>query len=426
MKSVSWLCGVAVGVPILMAIAAAPESNGPLLEPTGNYPVGRVSMEIADPSRPMPDGRYPRRLMLHIWYPASSCRPTTLPYIEGLKDARSLFTDDEFSLLASVRTHASAEPPVSPPSSRFPVQLFSHGDQMAAFLYSNLNEELASNGYVVVAVDTPGAALFVSYPDGTMVRYSDTGRPSAEAPQYRPALSEYLRHRIAEQTADLRFVQGRLRTLKVRGQMLRDFVSERVGAFGHSAGGLAAALLSQQQMRLDACLNMDGRCDAAPFLIGVDIAAPASPFMYLAKPFRSLTDSELQAEGLTRPQANHLQEEIAARDRRLLATAGPPAYRALLHHAEHGSFSDEPLLRNRSDAKSLSLMRNIREVIVEFFDTSLQDGGRRLLRPQSSDSLELEVMATPRPFAEPDGPANGRQPIHPETHSTSPAAGSRR
>ncbi len=421
MKPIALLWGVAANLWISTSISAIQEIAGPLLKPTGEWPVGRVSLEVEDRSRAMPDGGHPRRLMVHVWYPANSAAATNLPYIEGLNDAKSLFTDDEFTALNTVRTHASAEPPASVSSSRFPVLLFAHGDQMNAFLYSNLNEELASHGYVVVGVDSPGAALFVRYAERTVAPYAELSLPSAGA-----ARSRYLRSRIAERAADLRVVHGQLRTLKLRGRWLGDFASERVGAFGHSSGGLVAVLLCQEQPLLDACLNMDGRLNAAPFVTEAGILAPSRPLMYLTKPFRPLSEAELQAEHLTRDQASRVQEEALARDQRLLADAGPPAYRALLRNADHGHFSDEPLLRDSSDARSLSLMRSIRGVIVEFFDTTLKDGDRRLLRSRSSDGLELEVMATPRPIAEPGGPANGSQPIRAETNRTSSAAGSRR
>ena len=94
--------------------------------------------------------------------------------------------------------------------------------------------------------------------------------------------------------------------------------------------------------------------------------------MYVTKPFRALADSELKAEGITREQATRSQTDAAARDRRLIAGAGP-SYRATLTQATHEAFSDELLLLNPGDGKPLELMRVVRLVTVEFFNASLKD-----------------------------------------------------
>ena len=114
--------------------------------------------------------------------------------------------------------------------------------------------------------------------------------------------------------------------------------------------------------------------------------------MYLAKPFRALTDSELQAEGITREQATRIQTEAAERDRRLIASSGPPSYRATLRQATHEAFSDELLLLNAGDARPLELMRLVRLVTVEFFDASLKEPRKSVL-PRRDADLELDVLA---------------------------------
>lgn len=354
---------------------------GPLMEPTGTWGVGRASVELVDRERTLPGSSAPRRLMLHIWYPTDppGSATATLPYMEGLGRARGSVTDGELALLEMAETHSTAAALAVPTSGRFPVLLFSHGEQTNAFLYSNLHEDLASRGYVVVGVDHPGPALFVAYPDGSVALYSED--------------AESLSHRVAERAADLRFVRDRIRTLVAGGQRLGDVASGRVGSFGHSAGGIASALMCQQPPLADACINLDGRLDAAPFVASAGVPVPSKPFMYITKPFRRLSDAELRAEGITRQEATSTQASAWARDGRLLASAGPPSYRVTLRHAAHGSFSDEPLLRGSHDAKSLRLMTMIRDLVAQFFDTTLAGSQRRSVAPQRNDQLELEVLA---------------------------------
>ena len=359
----------------------AAHGAGPLIEPTGTWGVGRASVEIVDRGRTMPGSSEPRRLMLHIWYPTDtpSSPGANLPYMEGLDRARASVTEEELRVLKMTETHSTPAAPAVPTSRRFPVLLFSHGEQTNAFLYSNLHEDLASRGYVVVGVDHPGAALFVAYSDGSVALYSED--------------AENLSDRVAERAADLRFVRDRIRTLVVSGQRLENVASERVGVIGHSVGGIASALLCQQPPLADACLNLDGRLNAAPFTVGVGILAPSRPFMYITKPFRTLSDAELRAEGITREEATSTQANTWARDGRLLSNAGPPSYRVTLHHAEHSSFSDEPLLRDPADANSSKLITMIRDLVARFFDTTLADTQRSAVASTSDDDLEVEVLA---------------------------------
>jgi predicted dienelactone hydrolase len=302
-----------------------------------------------------------------------------------LRPARAVLTNDEVSMLDSVRTHVREMSLDVQAQSRFPVLLLSHGDQMNGFLYSNFSEDLASRGYVVIAVDHPSQALFVAYPDGTAISYSESGRPSPDTLQYPSALSRYLRDRLSERESDLRFVLGHLSDIEVAGRRLTTVLSGRTGAFGHSSGGLAATLLCQAPTAVDACVNMDGRLDAAPYVTGFGKAPPSKPFLYLAKPFRTLTDAELRREGLSADQAARSQADSNERDIRLLSNAGPPAYRAIIQQADHTSFSDEPLLRNPSDASNVKLTEIVRELLHQFFDATLSTGPVNPFEPRNPD-----------------------------------------
>jgi predicted dienelactone hydrolase len=297
----------------------------------------------------------------------------------GLQTLRGVLPDEEVSLLESVRTHATGAPLEPQPASR-PAVIFSHGDQMNGFLYSNLIEDLASHGYIVLAVDHPGRALVVTYPNGTAVTYSEVGRPADGSPQYATALSQHLRRQLAEREADLRFV----RTEFGKGARPTLAPPRRVGALGHSNGGLAAALLCQAPAVVDACINLDGRLDAAPYVSGSDKQPPSKPFLYVTKPFRPLTDEELRREGMTRDQAALSLAAANERDLRLLADAGQ-AYRVLIRQAEHSSFSDEPLLRNPSLVANLRMTALVRRTVRGFFDATLASPAKPFDMPENAD-----------------------------------------
>jgi len=151
-------------ITLLFGLGSLAAQGDPLIEPTGTWGVGLASVDVVDSRRTMPGSREPRRLMLHFWYPidSRSSPAAGLPYMEGLDRAGLPVTEEELDLLQLTETHSAAAAPAVPTSGRFPVLLFSHGERTNAFLYSNLHEDLASRGYVVVGVDHPGAALCFS------------------------------------------------------------------------------------------------------------------------------------------------------------------------------------------------------------------------------------------------------------------------
>jgi hypothetical protein len=115
--------------------------------------------------------------------------------------------------------------------------------------------------------------------------------------------------------------------------------------------------------------------------------------MYVTKPFRALTEAELRAEGITRDQAMKEQADTWARDGRLLSGGAPPSYRVTLNQATHESFSDEPLLREPGHRSNLKLISTVRGLVVEFFDTVLNNPKRRLVASGSVKDAEVELLA---------------------------------
>jgi predicted dienelactone hydrolase len=101
--------------------------------------------------------------------------------------------------------------------------------------------DLASHGYVVVGIDVPGETEAVDLGDGRLVAKS-------------PALAHASSRTIALRSRDMRFVLGKLGTLRGVGRLDR----HRVGAFGHSNGGATTAATMLVDHRLRAGVNVDG------------------------------------------------------------------------------------------------------------------------------------------------------------------------
>ncbi|MGW6567470.1 alpha/beta hydrolase family protein [Streptomyces sp. NPDC054975] len=233
--------------------------------PTGPYRIGATTLHLVDPSRndPWDPAIGIREVMVTVLHPARTVR--------GFPRAPQLTPDaaELFALLgpeihpglpragvdwAATPTHTHPGAPVAP--GRRPVLLYSPGGGEARTMGTSLAEELASHGWIVVTVDHPGDASQVEFP---------SARPTR--PQVRPTVllgppdAEQFRTMIDTRLADLRFVLDRLEALE--GPLGRALDLGRVGIYGHSAGGTAAAQALYDDGRVAAAVNLEGYLDQA-------------------------------------------------------------------------------------------------------------------------------------------------------------------
>jgi dienelactone hydrolase len=384
-RKVLHLCILAT-VFIADSIVSAGQTAGNLKialpAPTGPYAVGRQSFHWIDHSRKesltdTPDDD--RELMVHIWYPAEpATKMVGSPYIPKLSLVKSGLDDSQYSILSTVQTHTFANAKLLRARRRYPVLIFSHGNQMSSFLYTVYIEDLASNGYVVATIDHPYEAIFTVFPDGRVTSYSEDKRPKSDAPSFPEHLMRYLRQRIDERAADIVFVIDQLVALDAdrSSQFNAKFDSTHIGVIGHSNGGIAAAQACQMDKRLKACINLDGRAAAGPFYSNADGSGPIQPFMYLAKPLRDLTDKELADQKITRDQFQNERAKTLDRENDLMRSVKAGSYRVIIKGATHESFSDEPLLlpvTGSGAPGNQRMVKVVRGCILAFFDSYLRD-----------------------------------------------------
>lgn len=259
-RSVRVLGGI--GLAGLMAAALAPWAILPaptLPKPEGPHPVGSVTMRWVDPSRgedatPEPEDR--RNVIVQAWYPAAQgAQGASPPYIDGLGRLPrmvSAFPRFVFRRFGEVDTHAIQGAPVAS-GPAWPVILFSPGYGASRAFYSGLAADLASRGYVVLAVDHPYEVAVTQLADGRVVGPAhDAGRTGAE----RVADME---RQVVVRADDLRFVLDQIaRPSQLPTVLAGRLDASRVAATGHSFGGATAALLASQDPRIGAAADIDG------------------------------------------------------------------------------------------------------------------------------------------------------------------------
>ncbi|MEO0503092.1 MAG: dienelactone hydrolase family protein, partial [Pseudomonadota bacterium] len=185
--------------------------DAPALAPYGPYAIGVRTETVTLPDSIDVLGidgddvpRYDRPLKLEIWYPAAIGTEAGGTYTATLRDGQTKAT-------LSGRAARDAAPAAQGP---FPLVLLSHGYPGNRFLMSHLGENLASKGYVAVAMD---------HTDST---YSDQA-----------AFGSTLLHRPLDQDRVLDHIAGLTDPL---GAIVD---TDRTGIVGYSMGGYGALIL---------------------------------------------------------------------------------------------------------------------------------------------------------------------------------------
>ena len=247
--------------------AAGPGTPAPLRltlpAPTGPHPIGTVWLHLVDRARidPWQDSHPARELMVQLWYPTHSTHghplapwmlPAAVPFFE---QAQGIPT----GTLILPTTHAQLAAPVDRGQCGLPVVLYSHGLRTDRSLGTVLVEELASHGYLVVAIDHTHDADYVEFPGGRVESFAITGDLD----------DALIGKALAVRTADTRFVLDQLTALnaghnpdagrrRLPPTLTGSFDLPSTGMLGHSLGGATAAAAMRADRRLRAGVNLDG------------------------------------------------------------------------------------------------------------------------------------------------------------------------
>jgi dienelactone hydrolase len=235
----------------------------------GPYAVGVTTIYLTDPSRYELWGLRDRELPLEIWYPSTGAggRSNTMPDMVGpvpdwalglLKLAFGKKFDELWGTVTSALRDADVEIHGAP----YPVVFFSHGLTAIRFQNFTLCEYLASHGFIVVAPDHYGNAIFTNLPDeGAVIIYDALTLVSG----------------LWDRTNDIDFVYQELTRLDGDSRFpLHELLDlNEFAVSGHSYGGLTA---------LQAGVDIDYLAAIAPlnpFWIGNDYQQFDKPFFLL-------------------------------------------------------------------------------------------------------------------------------------------------
>ncbi len=180
-------------------------------DPTGPYAIGTLTYHWVDASRSevfSADPNDGRALMVQIWYPANvhpgGSRAAYIPDAEAVTAALARIHHlPEFLLghFKIITTNAFSSAPVADAQPQYPVLIFLEGVTGFRQMNTFQVEEMVSHGYIVVAIDQPGAAALVVFPDGHQVAGLGLAQlHAAVGPSYLPVGPDLSQHGSAGTT----------------------------------------------------------------------------------------------------------------------------------------------------------------------------------------------------------------------------------
>ncbi|MFX0580647.1 alpha/beta hydrolase family protein [Nocardia nepalensis] len=322
-RILAFIAPAAVG--LLAVIAIVPWSILPvptLPEPSGRYRVGSQIFRWIDQQRPetATDSTTDRRnVVVQAWYPTEVASGRQYVYLAGLdrlpgRVAR--IPGFVMSNYASIDTHAYADVPISAERARWPVVLFSPGYGAPRAFYTGLVSDLASRGFVVLAIDHPYEAAVTELADGTIATQVENF-PDNDADGER-----YMIDQLEVRRGDLSFVIDQLDRPEAVGSLADRLDTDHIAAIGHSFGGASAIAAAADDPRIKAAANIDGT------LYG-DIPGRA-----LQRPFLLLESDHAE----TGHSGRYLD-----RNRDLIQHLRAVGFRYEIAEANHFGFTDVPL-----------------------------------------------------------------------------------
>jgi dienelactone hydrolase len=392
------------GALVVLAMAAASCALSIVLPvfslpaPTGRFAVGTSIVSMTDPSRredAIANDPHAREVVVQCWYPASPSGNPRAAY------RRRSETSLASSYQSVTWTNSRTDAPVAQDGTGFPILLYNPGWNGRRTQNTALTEELASHGYLVVAIDHPYNSGPVALADGRVIK-------PVPAPELfddvTPAKDVYaiIDKETAKETTDALFVLDNVRRMNddPASRFYRKLDLSRIGAFGYSLGGAVAAEAAYRDPAIHAVLDLDTPLYAESGKHGI-----AQPVMLLCEDLTHTPPDVLAKMSFGQRRDAEMDEGDYARQLPMLRTPG--SYQAELHGTLHTSFQDQILtspLQRISGAGSIPPRRMIeilRAYTVAFFDQSLRGIPAPLLSARPSPFPEANALFASAPATSP-------------------------
>ena len=333
----------------------------------GTYLVGTQNFQVVDSSRAMwftDNIKGPRKLSVKIWYPVINVDSfSKAPYLNQHKIIGSaiskIFGVPEPLMDRAGGVKCNSWLNAFPAKGKFPIVIYSHGHQSIKIANTSQAEEMASNGYIVIAFDhTYDAALTVIDNDNIIHTRSKLPQNDDEAASEK--MIKRVKSQLKIRTDDISFIIDKIELKFSNDKSFSDIADfNNIGIFGHSFGGCTAISSAYNDNRIDAVLGLDAYfLPLSKDLIKKDFN---KPFVHIG-----------QVDWGTSNNYN-IMEEFGKNNSK-------SSYHFSVKGSKHNDFTDfsqfTKLTRKFGSGEiSPKIIRNVmNDIMIGFFDAHLKDG----------------------------------------------------
>lgn len=363
--------------------------------------------------------------MVYVWYPIDrrmSQGKASAPYLPFFDEVRSklrpgditdMFRPAIYGGTASLPgTDVVENAPMPAGGHRFPLLLLGHGWGNPTFLYTAELEDIVSRGYIIAAVEHPYDTAYTRFPDGEVAFFAQDrfNRETAKQPH---GVSAYSKERVEVMAEDNRYALTELLkyadTEAFGAPFYRRVDAARVGAFGHSIGGLTAARTCQIDLRVKACMDQDSMdYRGSPFVVSSLEQTEAQPFFLLVVSSADIwsakalhpSDAELAQQKLGRTEFEAIMKTQQRNQTSQMAAITGGSYRLMLFDLPgftHRSFTDQTLLADSlNHAESVHNFRLAETYTLAFFDKYLKGDPRTVLDSGKPADARVKLEKFPK------------------------------
>jgi predicted dienelactone hydrolase len=199
----------------------------------------------------------------------------------------------------------------------------------------------------------------------------------------------YTKERVEVMAQDNRYALTQLlnyaHSRNVHAPFYERIDADKIGAFGHSIGGLAAARTCQIDSRVRACMDQDSTdYRGSPFVVSDLQETERQPFFLYVVSSADVwsskalnpSDEELAQQKLSRPEFSSIMQQQQQNQTRQLTEIAGGSYRLMLFDLPgfvHRSFTDQTLLASKLDhEQSLHNFHVAQIYTLAFFDKCLK------------------------------------------------------
>ena len=331
--------------------------------PTGSFSVGTRVFNWEDNKREEwfteKEGDF-RKIVVQVWYPTDEVTGDPAPYID-FPQHRVRPISEQVELppfmikhIQDVNSNSYLNAALKSAIEPYPLVIFSHGLGGMRMQNTIQMEELASKGFIALAMDHAFDANVTIFNDGSSADYRSAiiGEVTTE---------EFWNIRLPQintRVADVSFVLDYIKDVQGGDDSFWNMIDlERVGIMGHSFGGGTAIVASSRDTRLDACIALDGWL--VPIEQSIIKKGLKVPFLFMGQTY------------WTNP-VNYEKLDT------LIAASTASAEKLILDGTKHFDYSDTPQFNTASskfgisgtmDLDELRILLNSR--IVSFFELNL-------------------------------------------------------